>query len=314
MHAKRWLAAAGLAVMLLGLRPVTAAAPGDFLKNVPATHEAFGFLDVAQARATTLFQELRPLVIDQSTSQGLAMIEQLTGLRLPDDLAALAVSGSIGPKKRGALYAQGKFDRARIEGFLKANPQYTEIARGGDKILGFLDEKKGTMTYVLFLADNLAVMGPLPAIDEVLATARGKAPSLAANPTIQARLGELGGNPILLGIAVRPAEAPPELARLPVELNIQSVVAALFAEADMLRLVARIEAGTVDLANQYRDIVEGVAALARIQKQVPRAAELANRVTVAQKEKVVEATARVETAKVTAFLRQQILTRRGVQP
>jgi len=309
-----WLAAGVIALGMFGIRGVGAAGPADYVKLAPATHEAFVYFDFAQARNSKMYADLKTKVIDQQASAGLAVVEQLTGIRLLDDIDVIAASGKLAQNNEGCLYLKGRWDRQRIQSLLAMNPSYTEIPRPGGKMLGWMDEKKGTMSYGAFLSDSLIVVGEKAGVEACLDAPMGKGFSLAEKPSVKAYLADSATSPLAIVIAVRPPTLPPNLVGKPVIQNLQSVCVALLQSPETLAMVARAEADSQQMASKWLDIVKGVIALGQIQNQVPKLADLANLATASQRGPIVEVKTQIKTAEASAFLGQQIDQKRAGRP
>jgi len=303
-----------LAVILVGMGNAAVAGPADFAKLVPAGHEAFIYVDVARARSSKLYLDIKPKLFDENTSAGLAMIQQLTGMKVPDDIDVVAASGKIAADNQGCLYVQGRWDRQRILSFLAMNPSYTEIPKPGGKVYGFVDEKKGSMNYLAFLDDHLAVIGNKNAVEACVDGPSAKGPSWADNPSVKACLADNVPNPVAIVIALRPAALPANLANLPSLQNLRSVFLEFLEGPEVLTLVVRAEADSQQMAARWLDVVRGAIAVGQIQNKVPRLAEIANQTTAAQNGSVVEVKAQVKTASASGFLQQKIAEGRANQP
>jgi hypothetical protein len=310
-----WVAASIVVLGLSGLRAVGAAGPADYVKMVPAGHEVFLYFDFAQARSSKLYADLKPKAIDQQASAGLAAIEQLVGIRLLDDIDVVAASGKLSPNNEGCLYLKGRWDQQRIQSLLATNPSYTEIPKPGGKMLGWLDNKKGTMTYGAFLGNNMLVVGEKTGVEACLDAPAAQGSAFADNPAVKAYLADNAtANPLAAVVAVRPKTLPPTLAGKPVIQNLQSASLALLQDPVNLTLVVRAEADSPQMASKWNDIVRGAIALGQIQDQIPKIAEIAGQATAALRGSVVELRAQMKTAEATAFLGQKIDERRANQP
>jgi hypothetical protein len=306
---KWWVAAASVLVAMAGVRGASAA-PADFLKIAPADHEALIYADVTQVRTSKLYQDLKPQIINAQLEAGLSFIQQLTGMKLPDDIDAVAVSGRISNQQNGCIYVRGRLNRTQIESIFAQNPGYTEIPKEGGKIIGFLDENKGTMAYLTFLSNDLAVIGQKEAVEGAFATYNKKGRSMADNAAIQAQVAGAAPNPILLAVAVRPKTPPPQIANTPVLQDAKSAFVSLVGSSNTLTLTVRLEAQTAPMAAQWLKVVEGVIALGQIQQKVPKLNDVAKQATARQQGAIVEATARVRTDDLKQFAQQRIAASR----
>ena len=309
-----WLAAGIVVFGLLGAGRASAAGPADFLKIAPATHEAFLYLDVTQARQSKLYTDLKSQLFDQNTSAQLAAIEQFTGVKLPDDIEAVAASGKIATNNEGCLYLRGRCDRQRILGMFATNPGYAEISKAGGKIINYTDDKTGTLKSLSFLTDNLVVIGDSSAVEAALAAFAGQGKTLDQNPAVKAQMAEIGASPTAMVIALRPQQAPPGLAEVPGLQNLQSLLLLLVDGSEAMTVIARVQADSVQTAGKWLDIVRGVIAMGQIQNKFPKLTEIANQVTASQRGSVVEVKAQLKVADTGDFLRQRIAEGRAQRP
>lgn len=311
----RWtaiLAAVAMAVMAAG---PGAAAPTDYLKLAPDGYEAFVFIDVKQVRKSEAWQKVQAEIMNPNVQTGLAMIEQFTGLRLPDDLDAIVVAGKVSQgNQSGCVFINGRFDRARLESFVAMNPAYTETKVAGGTILSWLDEGKGELTHGAFLRNDLVAIGQKAAVEAALAVAAGERKSLADNAAAQTLMADVATSPLAIAMVVRPETVPPEIARVPVLQKVQSVLFALTQAPGNLSLTARVEAESQEMARQMADIARGIVALGMLQENQPRLAQIAGRTTVGQTGNVVEAKATVELAQAETFFRNRIQGRGAMRP
>jgi hypothetical protein len=306
-----WITVGCTLALLVAAGRVTAAGPEDFLKLAPAGHEALIYVDVAQALKSKVWQDVKNDVLNPQAQANLAAIEQLTGMRVPDDIETVAASGKVAVNNEGCLYLRAKWDRQRVESFLAMNPMYTEIDRPGGKILGYHDENKGQMNYISFLKENLAVLGQKEAIITCLDTVAGEKKSLAENPKIKALLAGQPENAVVLVLAVHPQAPPPDMMKIPSIENLQSGLFALTSTPEFVTAIARLEADSAEMAKKWADIARGLIALGQIQQNVPQLAEIANMASASQKGTAVEMKVQVASARASELLRKQIAKKRG---
>ena len=306
--ASAWLAVA--AVIALGGVGMGAAGPADLLKIAPPTHEAFIYVDVAQMRTTKLYQDLEKDLLNESVRAGLAEFEQFTGMRLPDDLDIAAASGKIAQETKGCIYLGGRMDRQRIEAVLSANPGYTEISKPSGKIIGFLDEGKGTMSYLSFLRDDLVVVGQKEAVEASVDAAGGQSPSLADNAKVEAQIAGAGTDPMVLILALRPQSLPPDLIGVPIIQNIQSGLLTLVSGPTTMTVSARLEAESPEMAATWLEAIRGLIAIGQLQQKSLKLAEVAQHASAAQDGKTVAVRLEFNAAKAGEVVRQAVAAKR----
>ncbi len=303
-----YYAALALSVVLFATAGIgNAADPARYTKLCPAAHEFFAFADVAVIRNSRLWADLKPLILNANAQARLAAVEQFFGLRLPDDIDAVAVSGKIGRDTESILFLEGKLDRQRLEGFARLNPTFQELAKPSGKILAFMDQNKGTMTYGAFLSDRLLAVGPdAGAVETALSAFAGqRVASLDQNPAVKNYLNEKMTSAMAVLIAVRPAALPPQINQIPGIQNLRSLCAAVIDGPAALTVAVQLEADSPEMAAKWNDIAKGAIALGQIQTQAPRVAEIANQATAALNGNVVGVAALVKTAAISDLVKER---------
>lgn len=313
---KEWWPAsvAVAALVLFAAAGPQAAGPRDYVKYAPGGHEVFVYLDVAQIRNSKLYSNLKNDLLAGNAQAGLAAFEQFTGIRVPDDLDVLAASGKIAKENQGCVYVHARMDRQRIESMFAMNPGYSETIKPGGKMIGFLDEGKGTMSYMTFLRNDLVVVGQKEGVEGALGVAAGEGASLADNPAVKTQLTSVGTSPVLMVLAQRPTQMPPDMRKVPAIEKVQSLLLTVVPGPETLTLIAQVEAETQELAGQFLDMARGLIALGQLQEQAPQIREFAELVTASRQGKVVTVKAPINTAKAENLIRQNIHKRRGPRP
>ncbi|MCX8036644.1 MAG: hypothetical protein N3D11_06260 [Candidatus Sumerlaeia bacterium] len=302
-----------LAVLALSAALVVAAGmshaadPTRYAKLCPATHEFFAFADVSVIRNSKLWADIKPIILNANAQAGLAAIEQFFGLRLPDDIDVVAASGKIGQDTQSILFLEGKLDRQRLEGFARLNPTFQELAKPSGKILAFMDQNKGTMTYGSFLSDRLLAVGPdAAAVETALESFAGRrVASLDQNPVVKNYLGDKLTSAMAVLIAVRPAALPPQTNQIPGIQNLRSLCAVLLDGPAALTVALQLEADSPVMAAKWNDIARGAIALGQIQTQSPKLAEIANQATSALNGNVVGMAASVKTTVLSDLIKER---------
>jgi len=313
------VALAGLAFFLVLGRAIPAAAaqgavgPEEFLNLAPAGHEAFIYFDVAKFRETSLFKGLRPNLDRPEIQAKINAFQQFTGMRLPDDLDVVAASGKIAPNNEGCLYIRGRWDRQRLETLFSMNPGYTEIPKPAGKIIGFLDENKGNMTYLCFVKNDLAVIGTKEGVESSLDVIAGEGRSMAEDPRVKVRLAKIGPHPLFAAVLVRPQVFPPDLMKVPAVQSLRSAVLTGVSSPASITLTARIETETDQVAGQLLDIVRGLIALGQVQQKVPKVSQIAYASSARKQGNEVVVTSAVNVSDALGFIRKRIAMRRAAR-
>ena len=245
------------------------------LAYVPADATVVAFADVREVMDSELRQKL--LKISPDADQGADSFQAETGINLQTDVDHLvaSVSGVPDPSNpanmRPLLVARGRFDTARIEAAIRAKGGTVEDYKG--KRLITVENELG----LAFVEPDLAVVGVPASVRRAIDTkASGQNVTGNANVMRLVRDFENGNAWVVAHI-----EAVTSGNVIPAEIKSQLPPVTWLAVSgridDGVRAVVRAEARDEAAANNLRDVIRGLVALARLQAgQHPELAALVN--------------------------------------
>lgn len=179
----------------------------------------------------------------------------------PKDIAGLTIFG-LGPaEKENVFVISGKLDQKRLLSLLSLSDDYQEVPYGG-YTLHLIDDGAA-----VFLNDGLVVYSvSRKAVEKVLDTAAGKAKNFAASK-LNAAMKDVPSNAFLSAVFE-------DLAGLDMKIRQSKLLekaSGLFFMAqekdDNLQAQVRVTADSPESAADMADIVQGIVALARMNKE-----------------------------------------------
>jgi hypothetical protein len=245
------------------------------LAYVPADATVVAFADVREVMDSTVRQKL--LKLTPNAGSGADEFQAETGINLQTDVTRIvaAVSGTPDPSNpansRPLLIARGLFDTARIEAAIRAKGGTVEEYQK-QRLITFQNEFA-----LSFVEADLAIVGAPAAVRRAIDT-KASGNSVTGNAALMRLIGESdAGN----AWAVAHVESMASGNVIPEEIRQQLPPVTWFAVNgrvdDGVRAVVRLEARDEAAANNLRDVIRGLVALARMQTtQHPPLAELAN--------------------------------------
>ena len=172
------------------------------VQSVPAT--PFNAAQVPAAAAWVMHLDAEAL---RQTAPGRALMEQLgtgksgqqmdalaavLGWDLRRDLAGLTLFNTTGDEREGVALLRGRFDPARLEVLLKADPGYRSEAYQGTTVHAWIDQEKKQRRFGALAGDVAVVSGSKAAVQRALDVLQARAPGLGAQNPNQLPLPEPG--------------------------------------------------------------------------------------------------------------------------
>jgi len=233
-------------------------AEGLDAKTVPGDVKWLLHVDVDALGKTKTWGVLRPQIEKMGDFQtGVANVEMITGMKLPDDLHDVTVYGKAFVEDAAVVVIRATVDQQRLIGLLQGNPAYSSVKHGQRDVHTWDD--KGKQVYGSFHGPGRVVMGRSEeAVKGALDSLDGKREGLKAESPLAAGTGA----GILLYVAgdglseLTPLQAKSALVRQ-VE---RAWVSLREQEADLV-LKAAVTTKTPETAGQVRAAVEGVKAM-----------------------------------------------------
>ena len=233
------------------------------LAYVPADATVVAFADVREVMDSELRQKL--LKISPDADQGADSFQAETGINLQTDVDHLvaSVSGAPDPSNpanmRPLLVARGRFDTARIEAAIRIKGGTVEDYKG--KRLITVENELG----LAFVEPDLAVVGVPASVRRAIDT-KASGQNVTGNANVMRLVRDFdNGN----AWVVAHIEAVTSGNVIPAEIKKQLPPVTWLAVSgridDGVRAVVRAEARDEAAANNLRDVVRGLVALARLQ-------------------------------------------------
>jgi hypothetical protein len=233
------------------------------LAYVPADATVVAFADVREVMDSELRQKL--LKISPDADQGADSFQAETGINIQTDVDHIvaSVSGAPDPSNpanmRPLLVARGRFDTARIEAAIRAKGGTVEDYKG--KRLITVENELG----LAFVEPDLAVVGVPASVRRAIDT-KASGQNVTGNANVMRLVRDFdNGN----AWVVAHIEAVTSGNVIPVEIKQQLPPVTWLAVSgridDGVRAVVRAEARDEAAANNLRDVVRGLVALARLQ-------------------------------------------------
>ena len=233
------------------------------LAYVPADATVVAFADVREVMDSELRQKL--LKISPDADQGADSFQAETGINIQTDVDHIvaSVSGAPDPSNqanmRPLLVARGRFDTARIEAAIRAKGGTVEDYKG--KRLITVENELG----LAFVEPDLAVVGVPASVRRAIDT-KASGQNVTGNANVMRLVRDFdNGN----AWVVAHIEAVTSGNVIPAEIKQQLPPVTWLAVSgridDGVRAVVRAEARDEAAANNLRDVVRGLVALARLQ-------------------------------------------------
>ncbi|MGE0706134.1 MAG: hypothetical protein AB7F99_00915 [Vicinamibacterales bacterium] len=266
---------AGLLAYYSGLQAPAAAGDRRELRFVPANATLVAFADVRAVMGSELRQEFRRVMPDRP-DRGPEEFEEETGINLERDVdhvvAYVAPAETATEDLPGSVLvlARGRFEGSRIEAAMERHGAVREDYRGTALFIGRPERpaggQRGEREFGLaFVEPELVAVGSPRLVRSALDLREGQGTSIGGNSEIAGLIQTVDGDVWAVGLLdalTDRADLPPAIAeRLPPVRQ--------FAASGRINggLDARLQAEATDeaAANQWRDVVRGIIALARMQ-------------------------------------------------
>jgi predicted RNA-binding Zn ribbon-like protein len=258
----------GVVASFLGLPvPVFSSAAGPAeLEYVPANAAIVAYADVRDVMNSEFRQRIRKL---EPNGRERDEFLQKTGLDIEQDIDT--VVAAVLPRTEGAsgdsaiVLARGRFDVVRLEGLAREHGGQVEDYRGARLIRHVENSERPSEMALGFIEPGLVAMGTYSAVREAIDTKRG-GPNVISNTELMRLVAELGSNNAW---AVGRFDALASRADLPSELLSQVPAIAWFSVAGHVNGgvsgLLKAEARDEEAAQNMRDMLRGVVALAKLQ-------------------------------------------------
>jgi hypothetical protein len=249
---------------LLGARTL------DELALVPDDVEFVAYADVRQLMDSDLRYRLRPELRPPGSRDPL--LEQ-TGIDFERDVDAVYVvvlpGSQAGPGARPLIVVRGRFDRSRIEALvLSQNGAVTEY-RGAT--LATVEPNLG----VAFVSEDVLAVGAPASVQRLLDARAGETGSIRGSDDVMRLVDRVADADVWTVGRVDALRGRPGVQNLPAQLPAMTWFAARGDVAQGVSAAIHAEARDAQAAEDLREIIRGIVALARVQVgQQPEFAEL----------------------------------------
>ncbi len=255
---------AALAILSIAHRPALAAE--NPLAMAAADAEFLVSINVRQVADSPITDKI---LQDQKGGQikaGIQVIQNLTGVDLFKDLDRICLWGRIDDNDSVAIAVQGRFSAEKIIPLLKLNPEYKTSEIKGITIHEWFDKGEKRMKYGAFLSDGLVMLvnkrERLENAIELRAGA-GAASGFLASPN--AKLIPANSDQLAAWLFImRPNRALPN-GKMKDTLQAESALVTATLEPEAISLQARIDVASDEAAQEWLNLLQGVAAIGRLQ-------------------------------------------------
>ncbi len=266
---------AGLVAYYSGFQAPGAAGGLPELRFVPANATLVAFADVRTVMASELRQEFRRLMPDRP-DRGPEEFEQETGINIERDLdhvvayIAPAATATDDLPSSVLVLARGRFEASRIEAAMERHGAVREEYRGAVLFIGRPeqqpDSSRGEHEFGLaFVEPELVAVGNPRLVRNALDLREGQGSNVTDNSEIADLIQTVDGDVWAVGLL----DALTDRANLPPAVAERLPPVRQFAASGRLNgvLDARLQAEATDEASatEWRDVVRGIIALARLQ-------------------------------------------------
>ncbi len=271
----KWAHLAPVTILLTVTLAGTSPAITSLESVVPAGFEVTIQVDVRRLADTPEMEKVRGFYASHIANIKTG-VEAVTGINILTDVDEIMLAGYLDQarKDEGLFLIRGRWDLQKLLALVRYNPQYQETPYGGRTIYSFWDQDSASVRYAASLEDEILVVGGKTAVEQSVDTLRGGA-SIESHTDYS---------------SVRALAFPQNLVRLTARKPVR-------LPANDPGVLGTIEAAclTVDVADGFRiqlnglmdtdanavlmgKALQGIIALARLAKNKPEGAWLADRV------------------------------------
>ncbi len=242
------------------------------LQYIPRDAAVVAFADVQAVMQSSFRQKIKQME-PAGSEQGQQELRDALGIDIEHDITdvvACMLPGGGSPEKNGLIVAEGRFDQAMIEGFIREKGGVAEPYKGIN-IWTHPAMRAETATphvspAVAFLTPGVVAMGTIGAVQRAIDVPSQPDQSVRANSEMMAQIAKLDAGNVW---AVGRWDVVASSAHLPEQVASQMPAITWFAASGnvdgcvsgTLRVVARDE----EAANNLRQVAAGFMALARMQ-------------------------------------------------
>lgn len=160
--------------------------------QVPAASAWVMHLDADALRQTAPGRALMEQLGTGKGGQQMDALAAVLGWDMRRDLSGLTLFNTTGDEREGVALLRGRFDPARLEVLLKADPGYRSEAYQGTTVHAWIDQEKKQRRFGALVGDVAVVSGSKAAVQRALDVLQARAPGLSTQNPNQLPLPEPG--------------------------------------------------------------------------------------------------------------------------
>ncbi len=245
---------------------------------IPSDSQIYFTVNTRQLIDTELFQKFYREKLDDRKRAQIQVLNQLLGADILKDIDRIHAWGLVDREETMVAAIDGKFDQGKLTTLVKANPSHEVLKESGVEVHKWVDDKGGETRYGAFVAgDRLVIGNSLEAMRKTLAARADQGASVASSPAAAKFRAPADQTFYGLMVASGTTTAPAELAALR-DLS-TATISGKFSSSG-LASGALLEMKSAQAARDMGDLLTGLLALARMQRDNPELRELVSAITI----------------------------------
>jgi hypothetical protein len=258
----------GLLAYYVGLPEGARGAGPDELRLVPQGAIVVTYADVRQVVGSELYRKMRQTA--QARQNGPREFEEGTGINVETDIACLDPQDAANAPSSGLMLARGRFNEVKIEALMREHGAQVDTYKSKRLIVGAPTPRKDSSGksepfVVAFIEPGLAAMGNPQLVRAAIDVQQGGS-NVTSNAEVMRLVRSVDGSNAW---AVGRLDALRSTAKLPPALADRLPAITWFSVSGHvdtgLNGVIRAEAADENAANNLRDVVRGIVAMAKLQ-------------------------------------------------
>ncbi len=245
---------------------------------IPADAQVYVTVNTRQFIDSDLFQRFYQQKMDDQKRAQLQVLNQLVGTDVLKNIDRVHAWGQVNREETMVAAIDGRLDQEKLSTLVKANSAYERIEEGGAVVHKWVDDKNGEARFGTFVSgDRLLIGNSLDALKKTLAARSDRSASIAASGGAEKFKAPADSTFYCFMVAPDTMSAPTELEALRDLTN--ATVSGKFTSSG-LSSSALLEMKSAQAAKDMNDVVTGLLALARMQKDNPELRDLVSGISV----------------------------------
>lgn len=233
----------------------------DLIRFMPQELDIVIGVDPGATAGTEFYKQVKARAGLAQLDQGIAAMEEVTGVNLLQDVQAIALGSYMGREGEGVVVVRGAWDRDYLVGLVGLNPSYSEKYVGDHVIHSWYDAEKQKIANAAFIRDDvLAISDQAPLLESVLAVVSGAKPAFAPAHDPAAAT-----SAVAFAMASRPAQPGPDITANPVLNVLKTATVFVVPGASGVRLAATGTTLDPQMAPLVAQLTQGAAAMLQLQ-------------------------------------------------